>query len=83
VTAATLRRAYRLNKHGEMPSNPPSTPTFSRATTVALIVGALLAFLELDRPGFSAFGVAAVLALAAFVALFARDWLVWLVRGSL
>jgi hypothetical protein len=64
-----------------MPSNPHSTPTFSRATTVALIVGAVLAFVELDGPGFSAYGIAAVLALAVFVVLFARDWLGWLVSS--
>jgi hypothetical protein len=69
-----------LVKHGRMPSNPPSTPTFSRATTVALLAGAVLAFVELAGPGYSPYGVGAVLSLAVFAALFARDWLGWLLR---
>ena len=83
MTAATLRWAYRLVKYGPMPSNPPSMPAFSRTTTVALIVGAVFAFLELSGAGFSPAGVAAVLSLAVFVVSFGRDWLGWLVRDYL
>ncbi len=83
MTAETLRSAYGLVKYGPMSSNPPSTPAFSRTTTVALIVGAVFAFFELAGPGFSLAGVAAVLSLAAFVVSFGRDWLGWLVRDYL
>ena len=80
MTAATLRRAYRLVKYGPMPSDPPSTPAFSRTTTVALILGAVFAFFELSGAGFSPAGTAAVLLLAVFVVSIGCDWLGWLVR---
>jgi hypothetical protein len=53
---------------------------------LALLVGAVSAYLELRSPGYSVAGVVAVASFTAFVVIFARAWFAWFVRdlrGSL
>lgn len=58
----------------ERSGRPAHDPIISWPAVAALIVGAAFAVVELREPGYSAAGVAAVVAFACFVVLVFRRW---------
>ena len=59
------------------PGRPEHDPIVSWPAVAALIAGAALAVVDLRKPGYSAAGVAAMVAFTCFVILIFRRWWRW------